>query len=33
MSQGGESFFTSIGCMDGRCQEGITSKEKRKKII
>ena len=23
MSQAGETFFTSIGCMDGRCQEVV----------
>lgn len=24
MSQAGETFFTMIGCMDGRCQEAVT---------
>lgn len=26
----GETFFTVIGCMDGRCQEAVTSFGKRK---
>jgi len=24
MSQGGETFFTVVGCMDGRCQEVVS---------
>lgn len=30
MSQAGETFFTVLGCMDGRCQKGVAEYGKQK---